>query len=65
MSGADEMISGESAGEVPRPVPTDGRDEAWALIKKDGLVTPESGRYQAYDFRSEDGRVLLYVEEFC
>ncbi|MGC0327343.1 hypothetical protein RKD23_000333 [Streptomyces sp. SAI-170] len=62
--GADEMIIGEGAGEVLRPVPADGREEAWALIK-DALEAPESGTYRAYDFRSEDGRVLLYVEEFC
>ncbi|NUT99701.1 MAG: hypothetical protein HOY78_47590 [Saccharothrix sp.] len=64
VGGADEMIIGEGAGEVLRPVPADGREEAWTLIK-DGLDTPESGRYRAFDFRSEDGRVLLYVEEFC
>ncbi|MFE4051739.1 hypothetical protein [Streptomyces sp. YIM B13518] len=62
--GADEMIIGEGAGEVLRPVPADGREEAWALIKE-GLDTPESGRFRAFDFRSGDGRVLLYVEEFC
>ncbi|MFI9155656.1 hypothetical protein [Streptomyces sp. NPDC053367] len=62
--GAEEMVIGESAGEVLRPVPADGREEAWSLIK-DALEEPESGRYRAYDFRSEDGRVLLYVEEFC
>ncbi|MFD1663201.1 hypothetical protein ACFSL4_34825 [Streptomyces caeni] len=62
--GADEMIIGEGAGEVLRPVPADGREEAWALIK-DRLDAPEPGTYQAYDFRSQDGRVLLYVEEFC
>ncbi|MGC2997805.1 hypothetical protein ACPF8X_05195 [Streptomyces sp. G35A] len=64
VSGADEMIIGEGAGEVLRPVPAEGREEAWTLIR-DGLDTPESGRYRAFDFRSEDGRVLLYVEEFC
>lgn len=64
VNGADEMIIGAGAGEVLRPVPAEAREEAWTLIK-DGLDTPESGRYQAYDFRSEDDRVLLYVEEFC
>ncbi|MDI9887725.1 hypothetical protein QMZ92_25985 [Streptomyces sp. HNM0645] len=64
VSGADELIVGEGAGEVLRPVPTDGREEVWTLIK-DELNTSESGRYQAFDFRSEDGRVLLYIEEFC
>ncbi|MEH0547485.1 hypothetical protein QA802_31700 [Streptomyces sp. B21-105] len=64
VSSADEMIVGEGAGEVLRPVPADGREEAWTLIK-DELNASGSGRYQAFDFRSEDGRVLLYVEEFC
>jgi hypothetical protein len=62
--GADEMIVGEGAGEVLRPVPADEREEAWELIK-DRLDPSESGTYQAYEFRSEDDRVLLYVEEFC
>ncbi|MFF8595214.1 hypothetical protein ACF061_27960 [Streptomyces sp. NPDC015220] len=62
--GADEMIIGEGAGEVLRPVPVEERETAWLLIK-DRLDAPESGTYQAYDFRSKDGRVLLYVEEFC
>ncbi|MEU2876422.1 hypothetical protein [Streptomyces sp. NPDC007070] len=66
--GADEMIVGEGAGGALRPVPEEGREAAWALIK-DGLGTAGSATwtYQAYAFRSEDGRdrVLLYVEEFC
>ncbi|RMB79495.1 hypothetical protein CTZ28_45250 [Streptomyces shenzhenensis] len=63
--GADEMIVGEGAGEVLRSVPEEEREAAWALIK-DGLDTAGSGTwtYRAYDFRSEDGRILLYVEEF-
>jgi hypothetical protein len=61
---ADEMIIGEGAGEALRAVPAEGREEAWALVA-DGLQTPESGTYRAYEFRSEDGRVLLYVEESC
>ncbi|MFE7958838.1 hypothetical protein [Streptomyces sp. NPDC057413] len=64
--GADEVIVGEGAGEVLRPVPAEEREAAWALIK-DGLDTAgsETWTYQAYEFRSEDGRILLYVEEFC
>ncbi|MEU6482468.1 hypothetical protein [Streptomyces sp. NPDC046887] len=62
--GADAMLIGEGAGEVLRPVPAEGREEAWALVK-DRLDTAEGEGYRAYDFRSEDGRVLLYLEEFC
>ncbi|MEV7128247.1 hypothetical protein [Streptomyces sp. NPDC093260] len=64
--GADEMIVGEGAGEVLRPVPEEEREAAWALVE-DGLGTAGSGTwtYQAHAFRSGDGRVLLYVEEFC
>ncbi|MFV2117346.1 hypothetical protein ACE14D_02425 [Streptomyces sp. Act-28] len=64
VSGADEMIIGEGAGEALRPVPADERQEAWNLIR-DELDAAAPGRYQAFDFRSEDGRVLLYVEESC
>ncbi|MFF0203840.1 hypothetical protein [Streptomyces sp. NPDC005017] len=62
--GADEMIIGEGAGEVLRPVPAEGRDEAWELLR-DRLEPGGPGTHQAYEFRSEDDRVLLYVEEFC
>ncbi|MCK8680607.1 hypothetical protein [Streptomyces lichenis] len=62
--GADAMLIGEGAGEVLRPVPAEGREEAWALVK-DRLDTAEGEGYRAYDFRSEDGCVLLYLEEFC
>ncbi|MFB7512742.1 hypothetical protein [Streptomyces sp. NPDC056144] len=64
VKGADEMIIGEGAGETLRSVPAEGRAEAWALIKRE-LHPAEHWRYRAFDFRSEDGRVLLYVEESC
>ncbi|WP_155589807.1 hypothetical protein [Streptomyces cavernae] len=58
------MIIGEGAGEVLRRVPRDGREAEWVNLK-DRLDSPEFNTYQAYEFFSPDGRVLLYFEEFC
>ncbi|MET9730336.1 hypothetical protein ABZZ79_06625 [Streptomyces sp. NPDC006458] len=44
--GADEMIVEEGAGEVLRPVPAEGREEVWELLK-DRLEPGESGTHQA------------------
>ncbi|MER7760754.1 hypothetical protein [Streptomyces sp. NPDC097619] len=62
--GADEMILGDGAGEVLRSVAPQARDAEWERIK-DRLDSPDPGTFQGYEFTAEDGRTLLYVEEFC
>ncbi|MFE7359183.1 hypothetical protein ACFU8Q_40450 [Streptomyces sp. NPDC057543] len=61
---ADEMIVGDGAGEVLRPVAPEARQAEWVRIK-DRLDSPDLGTFQGYEFRSGEGRTLLYVEEFC
>jgi hypothetical protein len=62
--GAELMIVGEGAGETLRTVPAGARAPLWRELR-DRLDSPYPGAYRAFEFRSVDGRRLLYLEESC